>query len=111
MPHSRCTPCHARVWREASPAGSPPDLCPGCGGELEAVGALSELVGLKALRVRPRAEHRDPAGEFERISRQIRDALAAHDTERERDKPSTAHTDDPGADRGRQTGSKASPAR
>lgn len=59
-------------------------MCPGCGGELDAVADLSELVGLRALRVRPRQTHRDTAERFERISQQIRDTIAAHDAERER---------------------------
>lgn len=80
MPHSKCLPCRARVWRDSS-AG---DLCPGCGGDLQAVTDLSQLVGLRALRVRPPATRRDSADRFERISQQIRDTIAAHDAERER---------------------------
>lgn len=93
MPHAKCLHCRARVWSDTSardPA-APADLCPGCGGELDAVVELSELVGLRALRVRPRQAHRDTAGHFERISQQIRETIAAHDAERER----RIHSDSP----------------
>ncbi|HWK25139.1 MAG TPA: hypothetical protein VNS09_01160 [Solirubrobacter sp.] len=90
MPHTKCLHCRARVWRDNS-ADQPTaaaDLCPGCGGELEPVADLSELVGLRALRVRPRQTHRDSAERFERISQEIREAFAAHDAERRRQAPS-----------------------
>lgn len=92
MSHTKCLHCRARVWRDTSahePAAAA-DLCPGCGGELQAVDDLSELVGLRALRVRPHQTHRDPDEHFERISQQIRDTIAAHDAEREaRRRPDT----------------------
>jgi hypothetical protein len=84
MPHFKCAYCRARVWCEDSPDQSAPDPCPRCSGELEVVSDLSDLVGLRALRVRPHASHRDPADHFERISQQIRETIAAHDAERER---------------------------
>ena len=57
MAHSKCLSCRARVWREGA-AGE--DLCPGCGGPLQTVAELSELVGLRRLwvRRRPRAARR-----------------------------------------------------
>ena len=73
MAHSKCRACRARVWRDG-PATD--DLCPGCGGPLEAVGRLSELVGLRALRVRPRRSHRGAPDLSERISQQIRETIA-----------------------------------
>jgi hypothetical protein len=80
--HSRCLPCSARVWRDAPASDHIDDLCPGCGGPLEAVADLSELVGLRALRARPRA-HRDPDLSA-RISEQIRETIARNDAERRR---------------------------
>jgi hypothetical protein len=59
------------------------DLCPGCGGELESVTDLSELVGLRALRVRPRRTHRDDTERSERISQRIRDTIARRHAEAE----------------------------
>ena len=50
------------------------DLCPGCGGSLEAVSDLSELVGLRSLRTKPRSP---------RVADQIRATIARHDAERE----------------------------
>ena len=81
MAHSKCSACRARVWRDG-PLGD--DLCPGCGGPLEAVGQLSELVGLHALRVRPAPSHRGAPDLSERISQQIRETIARNDAERRR---------------------------
>jgi hypothetical protein len=81
MAHSKCRSCRARVWREGS---SPNDLCPGCAGPLEAVTELSELVGLKCLRARPRGSRQSSPERFERISQQIREQIARHDAERQR---------------------------
>ena len=53
MAHFRCTPCNARVWRDGHAAEHVDDLCPGCGGPLEPVERIEDLVGLRALRVRP----------------------------------------------------------
>ena len=80
MPHSKCSRCRARVWCDDHAAA----LCPGCGDVLEVVSDLSQLVGLRALRVRPRVAHRDSDDQFERISQRIRDTIAAHDAERRR---------------------------
>jgi hypothetical protein len=83
MAHSTCLTCRARVWREGTAADHLDDLCPGCGGPLEAVGELSALVGLPALRARPRQPLRPPALSS-RISEQIRETIARHDAERQR---------------------------
>ena len=82
MAHSKCLPCGARVWREGPASDHVDDLCPGCGGPLEAVADLSELVGLRALRARPRA-YRAPDLSA-RISEQIRETIARNDAERRR---------------------------
>ena len=80
MAHSKCLSCRARVWRE----GSPDDLCPGCGGPLEPVNDLSELIGLRCLRARPRGPRPSSTERFERISEQIREQIARNDAERQR---------------------------
>jgi hypothetical protein len=72
MAHSQCLSCRARVWREGSSAE---DLCPGCGGPLQTVGDLSELLGLRCLRARPRGPRRSSPDQFERISGQIREQI------------------------------------
>jgi len=82
MPHARCRRCRARVWHEPSREEHPAALCPGCGSELEAVTDLSELVGLRALRTRPRLTHADSHDQFDRISEQIRDAVDRRRAER-----------------------------
>lgn len=84
MAHSKCMTCRARVWREGIAADHVDDLCPGCGGPLEAVGELSELVGLRSLRARPRESRRRPADLSARISEQIRETIARNDAERQR---------------------------
>ena len=73
MAHFKCLRCRARVWCDGPAADHVDDLCPGCGDSLEAAGDLSELVGLRALRVRPR---RDVSA---RISEQIRETIARND--------------------------------
>ena len=79
MAHSKCPRCRARVWRQ-----SPADLCPGCGGDLLEVDALSELVGLRSLGAPRPAPETDANARFEQISKQIRDTIARHDEERAR---------------------------
>ena len=81
MAHRKCPSCIARVWREGS---SPNDLCPGCGGPLQPVGNLSELVGLRCLRARPRGPRHSTPEQFDRISQQIREQIARNDAERQR---------------------------
>lgn len=76
MPHSKCVRCQSRVWQEHTAGDHPVDLCPGCGGELEPVADLSELVGLSALRVRPDLACRAVPDQTDRISRQIRETVA-----------------------------------
>lgn len=83
MAHAKCGHCRARVWRDTPTAARGEDLCPGCGGELELVTDLSELVGLRALRVRPRRTQRDDTERAKPISQQIRDTIARHDAEAE----------------------------
>jgi hypothetical protein len=83
MAHSKCLPCSARVWRDGAASDHVDDLCPGCGGPLEAVADLSELVGLRALRSRPRSARRPPDLSA-RISEQIRETIARNDAERRR---------------------------
>ena len=84
MAHAKCVACRARVWRDGPAAEHLDDLCPGCGGPLEPVERLSDLVGLRALRVRPRSPHGRAPDLSERISQQIRETIARNDAERQR---------------------------
>jgi hypothetical protein len=84
MAHSKCLTCRARVWRAGPAAEHLDDLCPGCGGPLETVAELSELVGLRALRTRPRYERGRSPDLSARISAQIRETIARNDAERQR---------------------------
>jgi hypothetical protein len=84
MAHSRCVACRARVWREGDPADHLGDLCPGCGGPLEPVTDLAELIGLRSLRARPRSAGRALPDRSRRIAAEIRETIARHDAERRR---------------------------
>jgi hypothetical protein len=81
MAHSKCLSCRARVWREGSSVN---DLCPGCGGPLEPVNDLSEILGFRCLRARPRPPRHSSPERFEQISAQIREQIARRDAERQR---------------------------
>ena len=84
MAHSKCVACTARVWRDGDPADHLRDLCPGCGGPLEPVGELSELIGFRSLRARPRPARRALPDRSQRIAAEIRETIARHDAERQR---------------------------
>ena len=84
MANSKCLTCRARVWREGDPADHLRDLCPGCGGPLEPVSDLSELIGLRSLRARPRSPGRARPDRSVLIAAAIRESLARHDAERRR---------------------------
>jgi hypothetical protein len=79
--HFKCVTCQSRVWRDGAPADHPGELCPGCAGPLEPVRDLNELVGLRALRPRPRTR---PPGfpDAPQIFAQIRAAIAQADGQR-----------------------------
>jgi hypothetical protein len=96
MAHSKCLHCKARVWRDGPAADHADDLCPGCGGPLEAVGDLSELVGLRALRVRPRPAHWPRWDVSARISEQIRETVARNDRIASELRASSLPSPDPG---------------
>lgn len=84
MAHAKCLTCRARVWREGDPADHLRDLCPGCGGPLEPVSDLSELIGFRSLRARPRSVGRALPDRSQQISAEIRETIARHDAERRR---------------------------
>jgi hypothetical protein len=74
MAHFKCEACRARVWRDGPADAHALDLCPGCGGPLEAVDRAEEILGLRALRRRPRARHS--------IADQVRETIARNDAAR-----------------------------
>jgi hypothetical protein len=84
MAHAKCLTCRARVWREGDPADHLRDLCPGCGGPLESVSDLSELIGLRSLRARPRSVGRALPDRSQRIAAEIHETIARHDAQRQR---------------------------
>ena len=73
MAHFKCTPCRARVWREGADTR---DLCPGCGGPLELVLRAEEIIGLRALRSRPRSP--------QPVAERVRETIARNDAARAR---------------------------
>ena len=86
MAHFKCTSCHARIWRDGPAETHARDLCPGCGGPLETVTRVEEIVGLRALRTRPHA-HRS-------LADQVREAIAHNDAARRR-RLASVRTDPP----------------
>jgi hypothetical protein len=87
MSHFKCAACRARVWRD----GDAHELCPGCGGPLEAVAHAEEIIGLRALRTRPR-----PAPQTT-IADHIRETIARNDAARVR-RLRSAQSDPPSRD-------------
>lgn len=50
MPHTKCVACKTRLFRAPGPTDEIGDLCPGCGGLLEPVDSLAEIVGFRSIR-------------------------------------------------------------
>ena len=76
MAHFKCATCRARVWRDGDADSHTGDLCPGCAGPLEPVVRAEDLIGLRALRVRPRP--------MRTIADHVRDTIARNDAARAR---------------------------
>ena len=76
MAHFKCNRCRARVWREGDANRARAELCPGCGDPLEAVTHASELIGMRALRTRPRVPRS--------IADDVRETIARNDAARTR---------------------------
>jgi hypothetical protein len=72
------------VWRDGDATAHLRDLCPGCGGPLEPVSDLSERVGLRSLRARPRSAGRALPDRSGRIAAEICETIPRHDAERRR---------------------------
>lgn len=53
MPHSKCVACKTRLTSSGAPAEMVGELCPSCGGLLEPVGSLVEVVGYRRITLRP----------------------------------------------------------
>ena len=49
MPHFKCVACRTRLYSAAGPAELVWDLCSDCGGLLEPVGELAEIVGFRSI--------------------------------------------------------------
>ena len=64
MPHSKCVACKTRLYSSGAPAEMVGELCPGCGGLLEPVGSLVEVVGYRQITQRPDPLHADIAKAF-----------------------------------------------
>jgi hypothetical protein len=88
MAHLKCPRCRARVWRDGDAEAHARDLCPGCGGPLQAVRA-EEVIGLRALRIRPRPPTT--------IADHVRETIARNDAARVR-RLRSARTDPPAPD-------------
>ena len=53
MPHSKCVSCRTRLYSSGAPAEMVGELCPSCGGLLEPVDSLAEVVGFRHITRRP----------------------------------------------------------
>jgi hypothetical protein len=51
VPHLKCDPCRARVYRAGEPS-SAVEPCPECGQPLQAVRDLTDILGYRSLQVR-----------------------------------------------------------
>jgi hypothetical protein len=49
MPHSMCVACKTRLYRRGAPPAQVGELCPECGGLLEPVSNLAQLVGFRRI--------------------------------------------------------------
>ena len=47
MPHSKCVACKTRLYSSGAPAEMVGELCPSCGGLLEPVKSLVEVLGYR----------------------------------------------------------------
>lgn len=54
MPHSMCVACKTRLYRRGAPPELVGELCPECGGLLEPVSSLADIVEFR--RITPRAD-------------------------------------------------------
>jgi hypothetical protein len=61
MPHSKCVACKTRLYSSGAPAEMVGELCPSCGGLLEPVKSLVEVVGYRRITRRADATHLDTA--------------------------------------------------
>ena len=61
MPHSKCVACKTRLYSSGAPAEMVGELCPGCGGLLEPVRSLVEVVGYRRITRRADAPALDIA--------------------------------------------------
>ena len=64
MPHSMCVACRTRLYRRGAPPELVGELCPECGGLLEPVSDLADVVGFR--RITQRADL--PGGREEDIA-------------------------------------------
>ena len=55
MPHSKCVACKTRLYSSGAPAEMVGELCPSCGGLLEPVKRLEEILGYRRITRRAAA--------------------------------------------------------
>jgi hypothetical protein len=52
MPHSKCVACKTRLYHRGVPSEQVGELCPECGGLLEPVSNLADVVGFRRITQR-----------------------------------------------------------
>jgi hypothetical protein len=73
MPHLKCEACRVRV-HAARHATDPTPRCPVCAGVLEPVGALTEIVGFRAVELPPEAA--GPGAGHQRLAEEVAKVMA-----------------------------------
>jgi hypothetical protein len=58
MPHSMCVACKTRLYRRGAPPELVGELCPECGGLLEPVSNVADVVGFRRITQRADLLHR-----------------------------------------------------
>jgi hypothetical protein len=76
MPHLKCDACRARVRRTAART-SPVELCPLCGGPLQAVTDLTEIVGFRVVDAPGSPTSEASAAGYQRLARSVGEIVAA----------------------------------
>jgi hypothetical protein len=61
MPHTKCVACKTRLYSAGAPAEMVGELCPSCGGLLEPVRSLVDIVGYRRITLRAEAPTLDIA--------------------------------------------------
>jgi hypothetical protein len=74
MPHLKCEACRVRVHAARYATDLTPPRCPVCAGALEPVGALTEIVGFRAVELP--SETAGPGAGHQRLAEEVAKVMA-----------------------------------